>query len=162
MKQIIGIEIPRRNPLCTKGQEPFQPGVPYLSFLTESPKGLVRSDFCEKCWGSDLPAGSVAEWRGRVPLKTEKQAPVNRNERALELLKLALHEQNKEEAFILGLYLARNRVLALRKEATINNLQVNLYEDPNTEEFYPIPKLSLSQIQTNAIQETLAKKFQDG
>lgn len=160
MKQIIGLEIPRRNPLCSKGQEPFEPGAAYLSFLVETPKGLQRLDFCEKC--SPFETETVAEWRGRVPLKSEKRMPVNRNERALELLKLALHDRNKEEAFVLGLYLARNRVLALRKEAVIDQQPINLYEDIATEEIYPIPRLTLSQLQSSGIQEILAKKFQDG
>jgi len=158
MNPSFRIEIPRRSPNCCHGQENFQPGMEYHSFLTEDEKGnLLRKDYCESCWKEAAGEGRVTSWSSKVPTKKGgKRLPIDRNERALELLKESLSKEEAPEAFVLALFLARSRYAALRKELPEGT---SLYEVLATEEMLVVPRVKLSTLQIATIQARLAERF---
>jgi len=129
--------------------------------------GYERRDYTTASWemlnkdGCPFADGYITSWKGTVPEKIEKEDLFkNRDEKAAQLLKESLsddREEKRENAFILSLYLARKRLLVLRKEIQDPKQQsVVIYEDPATEEIYPVPKLTLSSLDIPAIQKRLA------
>ena len=166
--KILQLEIPRRNTVCAKGQEKFSPGTDYYSTLTESNTGdWQRQDFCHVCWDAsehEAAKNAGGYWKSKVPLKQEV-APLsqNRNVRILELLKERLSsgsEDNRAEAFVLALFLARARVVYLRQELQQEDGSfVNLYEVAATEEMLAVKKINLSQLEVGKIQAQLATEL---
>jgi hypothetical protein len=161
IRPLLQQEIPRRKQNCFAGQESFVPGMEYYSLLNEDDAGKwVRRDFCLACWEKFADQKRDASyWKSKVP--EEKKHPkthADKNERALELLVTALQDPNTDtlgEAFILALYLARNKRLALRSQ----DEDVMIYEVLATEELLAVPKLDLSSLQIEKIQETLSSKL---
>lgn len=163
---IFPIDIPKRSQACAKGQEALQSGATYYSLLVEEKEqGQQRRDYCAKCWETvaidDDFLKSKIYWKSRVPSKKEEpQLPQDRDERAFVLLKTALEESNNPEAFVLALYLARKRLISLRKEFNNDKGQVQqLYEVLETEEMLCVNKVPLSSLQIVQIQTQLAKKM---
>ncbi len=156
MKPIIHYDIPRRANVCSQGQEPLKPGMTYHTMLEESPEGeIVRKDFCIECWNSKSFSGTV-NWKSAIP-KPLKPAitPAARDESSMILLKNG--ECDSEEAFVLALYLARRKKIALRKE-TKDKL---FYEVLATEDIMTIHKVPLSQLAIAEIQVRLLDKFKN-
>jgi hypothetical protein len=164
LKNIFQLEIPRRNSQCALGQETFSPGMDYHSLLIEEDSGIQRQDFCNVCWNPEFIAKAKIHWRSKVSAKKEiSSLPHNRDERALLLLKEAIKgesQENRMEAFVLALYLARKKILHIRHES---NKKVNdaliLYEVSDTEEIIPIKKIDLSQIEIEETQKGIANKL---
>ena len=161
MTSFFRIEIPRRSATCFKGGETFKAGDPYYSLVKEEEKEkLLREDYCLACWEkASINKEALTVWKGKVPKKHEKKQPVDRNLKALELLKEALAKDtpdSHQEAFVLALYLVRFRQIVLRKELK-NSL--SLYEVIETEEMLTVPKLKLTSAQTKDLQERIAKKL---
>lgn len=150
------LKIPRRNSACNLGGEPFKAGMEFISHLYEGEKGeMVRKDFCLAC--HPLEKGvPVGLWKGKVPHPKEKKLPVERNARALELLRRALEdEQAAADAFVLSLYLARARLIAARQELDGQTL----YEILATEEMLAVKRVPLSTLEIAKIQTRLAHQF---
>lgn len=168
-KSAFQIAIPRRSYACSQCNEPFAAGKTYYSILGEErvEGDYPRLDYCQACWTkqtkSKTPQYSSA-WSAAVPLKKEaSELPKQRDARALYLLKQTLNQDDKEsnaEAFVLSLYLARRRRLYLRQEMKLQNGHyASLYEVAETEEMLCVPKLALSDLQVEKIQEKLATHF---
>lgn len=157
-KNQFQIVVPRRSQTCSQCGEKFAGGMSYYSSVAESEEEeVVRSDTCEGCW----KGSTGVYWKGRVPVKEEKAkyADLDRDDRALAILKDCLREEGeaaKEEAFVLSLYLARQRRLLSRK--ALNDQQ--LYEVQGTEEILAIPILPLSSLQVEQVQGRIAEKLQ--
>lgn len=121
---------------------------------------FIRKDYCHTCSGSCASQeGVVSSWKSVVPTRKKEQQPFDRNERALELLRACVARdevEEREEAFVLALYLARNRKLLQRKDLSP---EVALYEIAATEEMLPVHKVSLSSLGVAEVQERLARKF---
>lgn len=162
MNPLFRIEVPRRAPACGNCKKILVVGDSYYSVLSLQEKDFpVRIDYCQECWQEHLGKNALGSWKGKVPPKNEKRKTVDRNAKALELLKASLKKEalaDQEEAFVLSLYLARNRQIALRKELSSNT---SLYEILATEEMLVVPKLKLSTLEIDKIQERLAKKFSE-
>lgn len=168
MKNPFQIEIPRRSQSCFAGKEIFIPGMDYYSTLEEDESGnWSRRDFCPACWEKfaceEAFKNSWSHWKSKVGIKKAADLPADRSERALILLKEALAksaEEDKDEAFVLALFLARNKKLALREEVKHSDGSLyNIYEVIATEEMLAVPKLDLSQLQVAKVQQVLAQKF---
>lgn len=161
IKPLLQQDIPRRKQTCFVGQEFFQPGMDYYSLLNEDDTGKwIRRDFCVDCWEKFAERkGEASYWKSKVQAeKKQTHTTADKNEKALELLIEALHSPNAhtlEEAFILALYLARNKKLALRSQEE----NIMIYEVLATEELLAIPKLDLSSLQIDKIQQTLSSKL---
>ena len=157
-KFILQPEVPKRKQKCFVGQEAFEAGMEYYSQLSEGENGkLNRQDFCLSCWEQWKQQGSdqhESYWRSKV-LEEKKRAPIDRNERALDLLKEALQKDDKEEAFILALYLSRNRRLAMRSQ----DERWVIYEILDTEEMLAVPKIELSALQIEKVKGSLVPKL---
>ncbi len=139
----------------------------YVSAILESDQGTLRKDFCLECWTLHQPAFQLENlkgvWKSRIPMKKDESAPsLNRSEKALELLRLAIKEEGENtasEAFILALYLARLKMLAFREEVLQKGEPFYVYEVTSTEEMFCIRKIDLSLLEVQVIQEQIAKKL---
>ena len=164
VKKKVLQEIPRRSRECLSCGIPFKPEMNYVSAVAEQGEGWERKDFCLKCWESSdsRREGSSTYWKATVPKKTKKEISIERETRALQLLKEAVaNEQQTGEAYILALFLVRRRWLILRKEMTQENDQtLGLYEIPTTEEIIPVRKIDLNTIEIETIQKQIAQKLE--
>lgn len=161
--RLFSFEIPRRSRTCTAGGEPLTAGMEYFSMLQEGDNGeWQRCDFCSACWTNAKKQGST-HWKSQVPKEQSKlETQKHRNERALELLRngrQSTTESDIAECFVLGLYLARCRVLALRQQMMHEGERYSLYEVVATEEMLPVRQVPLSQLQVEQLQEQIAKKL---
>lgn len=169
VRNYLQIEIPKRGQLCSKNGEPLHPGTPYYSVLSEDEeKGLARHDYCPACWENFARQETISlarsHWKSKVPLKKEEPTlPKHRDERAMVLLKEAIQqdtEESRAEAFVLALFLAHKRIIVLRQEIRQDDGELAcLYEVAETEEMIWVKKIALSELQTEKIQQELAKKF---
>lgn len=168
-KGAFQIVIPRRAPTCSRAFEPFTPGMEFHSVLKEGDDGeYVRLDYCLKCWEKHREESAqeqiASSWESTVPLKKEaSDLPKQRDARALYLLKETLNHSDSDsiaEAFVLSLYLARRRRLLSRQEMKLaDGRPAMVYEVAETEEMLCVPKLPLSELQVEKVQQALAKKF---
>lgn len=162
------VEVPRRSRVCVSGEEEFSPGMHYYSMLLEGADGnLARQDFCISCWEKarqEWAQKAISYWKSTVTSKKEVDVAANqtRDERACALLKQALSSdslEDKAEAFMLALYLARKRLLYMRQELLQNGSLFQLYEVAATEEMLCVKKIPLSQMQVTVIQQRIAEKL---
>lgn len=173
-KSAFQIEIPRRAHACCECEQEFLPATEYHSAITEvepDPESesqteegeSQRFDYCPACWEKlGCPANGRTHWRGKMPKKREKKEPVNRDDQAFELLRAALDgddDASRSEAFVLALFLARRKVLAMRKEKLRDGRLYQLYEEPATGVMIPVPKVELSQLEVESIQRSIAYKL---
>lgn len=169
-KASFQISIPKRASCCAQGQEPLSSGMDYYSILKEGPEegSYLRYDYCPACWPAVQKQQDKeirSSWKAHIPSKKElSDLPKQRDARALHLLKEIIARQDSQaeaEAFVLALYLARRRKIVLRQEVALEKgKRASLYEVLETEEMLCIPKLSLSELQIDSVQQELAKKFQ--
>lgn len=166
MKGLNQLEIPKRGAHCFNKQEPLAPGMDIYSFLHEQEENqLARNDYCPACW-HDLHATLLAQpnckgyWKSKIELK-KQQPESTRTARALLLLKdlLGKPDSSPEEIFVLALFLAHARLLALRQEFQQEGNNYFLYEVVRQEEFITVKSINLSQIQIETIQKSLAQKL---
>lgn len=172
MTTLFHIQIPKRSKVCFLGQEILSPGMDYYSLLIENnTHEYERQDFCALCWSKFLDTPDPGKktlgkhWKSKVPTKKDApQVPQNRDEQILSLLRSSLTgdmPEDRDESFVLALYLARKRFMLLRKEiAQEDRSIIQLYEIPETEEMILIPKIELSSLQIETIQLKIAKKLQ--
>lgn len=133
-------QIPRRATQCHQCRTPFLPGSEYYSCLGEE-----RTDFCPECFKNP---GTIF-WKGAVPLKREPHT--NRTEEALELLR----ECREEMAYILALYLVRQKALIKRQEVD----DCILYEVCATEEILSIKQVDIAKIDVAEVQKEIADRL---
>lgn len=167
-KTLFQIEIPRRNTQCFHAKETFTASMAFFSLLIEDPEqGTIRRDYCQNCWNlsehNALRTGDHTFWKGKVPQKVDAaRLPTDQNERVFYLLREALLSDDlikHEEAFVLALFLARRRLIALRQERKQEGETFLIYEVLDTEEMLAVKKIELHQLQVEAIQKTLAEKM---
>lgn len=156
-------EIPKRQAHCVAGNELLAAGTIYHSLLLENEEGaIVRQDYCVVCWEQLMKQGipSGTYWKARVAEgKEEPKVPTDRYERALYFLKEAIAKDENEEAFILALYLAHQRVIVKRKETQEEGQWYYLYEIQETEEMLAVKKVVLAHLQIEALQAAVAAKL---
>lgn len=154
------IQIPKRSSTCSIGLEPFEPGVVYFSLLKENEKSEVeRKDFCSACWENthEKHAQSIKYWKSKVVKKNVNAPPPTKNAQILQMLKSSIElEENVEESFVLALYLARMKVLILRKEMRDKDSILQVYEVAQTEEILVVKKIEISKLKTHEIQTKIA------
>lgn len=160
-RMILQQEIPRRKQTCFVGQEAFETGMEYYSLINEDDAGKwIRRDFCLDCWEkwkTENLTPHDSHWKSRVQAE-KKKMPLDHNEKALELLREALQKsctEDQQEAFILALYLARNKKLALRSQ----DERWMVYEVLDTEEVLLVPKLNPAALPVEKIQASLTVKL---
>jgi len=158
--------IPARSRRCCQGREPLGPETPYYTLLQQSENGqFERYDYCEACWTKKRQAQEVAAdatfWRGVVPGRKEQVKDQEElGDRVLELLRDAVSlEDQADEAFVLGLYLARLRKGAARQELLREGQTFTLYEIFDTSEVLCVPRVPLSRLQVDALQQRIASQL---
>lgn len=168
---LFQIQIPKRSMTCSTCLKPFSPGTDYYSLLSEDEnEEKSRADFCPECWHQKSDQMNLKRdakyWKSKVPLK--KLGPVlpeEKNTHIFECLKKSLEDDSqeaKEDAFVLALYLARRRLISLRKEVKEEDGSIlQLYEDLETEEMLSIHKIHLAKEQIETVQERIAKKVNE-
>jgi hypothetical protein len=154
------LNIPRRSLQCDWGGSRFASGDGYYSVVAEGEDGTyTRSDYCVSCWSRVDQRGEVY-WKGKVPETKQKilYADLERDDRALAILQEMLVLGDKEacgEAFVLALYLVRQKKLFIRK--VVKGQQ--LYEIPGTGEVLAVSKVPLSSLQVLDVQKKIAKRL---
>lgn len=149
------LEIPSRSHHCAILGEPLTPGMEYYSELKEDGNGnWIRTDYCPTCWQKKENKPTIY-WKSVIPvsLREKKNENLSTDKDLLEILKNFVHtETEKEKAFMLALFLARKRKLALRQEVKNDlNKQIYLFEILQSEEMLPIEVVPLSQVQIQEI-----------
>lgn len=159
---LFRIQIPRRLSHCCLCEGPFSKGKIYHSVVHTEDGDPKRQDYCVNCWEQvsvEVRQAQGQHWKGQVPEKeTANDEDLSQEERALTLLKNLLAEEEKsatEEAFVLALFLAREKRLVRRSE----NESVIEYEDLASSEFLRVARIDIESLQVEALQERLAKKL---
>jgi len=166
MNSLFTIDIPKRQAQCAGKGERFVPEMEIFSLLTEEEsKKIVRRDFCATCWPQFQQEAQLPHSRGYWKSKIEKKKKISdasRAEQALMLLRLLLNtpEGLEAEIFVLCLFLAHARYLALRKEVQKENGVYDVYELLKQNEWITIKRVQVSQLEIDKIQHSLALKLQ--
>lgn len=157
------LEIPSRQNVCTRCQTPFSAKDICHSLLMESQQIWTRQDLCQPCHDQfdSAKAAIRCTWKTIIPPKgTLSELPKQRDDRAMALLRLAIQNdtpEDRDEAFILALYLMRKRILCFRQEIDQLGERIQLYEVNATEEILPIKKVEKVPIET--VRERIAAKL---
>lgn len=164
---LFQIEIPKRNGQCAGKGERILPGMEYFSLLLSNDiNETVRQDYCIECWPERKEQEgfySKGHWKSKV----DEKIPATSNpksDQAFHLLKEFMKERGRyeEEIFVLVLFLSHAKKLVLRKEFQAEGAVWGLYENPRQEEFFTIKILSLTQLEADRIQKTLAERLLEG
>ncbi len=122
--------------------------------------------FCAGCWEKMQKEKHLPVNRGYWKSKIEsKRALVSsRVERALVLLRDLLKASPLDEAeiYVLSLFLAHARQVALRQEYLEGDSTYQLYEILGLEEYFTIKVLNLTSFQIEMIQKSFAGKLSAG
>jgi hypothetical protein len=121
--------LPRRLSHCVLNTEPFERGDEYVSLLDAEGK---RKDYCTACWSKFEKPTDGHYWKGKIPLKKEKQ--IDPDEKALSAFR---QTTNLKQKYVLALYLQRKQQLIQRTKT--------LYEIPETGEVFDIEKVALTE-----------------
>ena len=165
MNSLFQIDIPKRNLSCCDKGERLLPGMEYYSLLHEdADQKISRKDFCMTCWNQGTVKENFAHnrgyWKSRIEVKKEIN-PSSRIDRALILLKTLIRDQkeHENELFVLAMFLAHARRLALRQEVERDEGKFGLYEILRQEEFVTIRIIPLTHLEIERIQLSLAAKL---
>lgn len=151
--------IPRRNVRCSGCQQLFNPEQNYCSSILEQVDGaIIRQDHCMDC-KPEKTTCDVA-WQGKIPSSaTSLVNEAARCEKALELLRNFTHSEDPEEknqAFVLALYLERRKQIVLRKEIWEGTkVATLLYEYLETGEMLHVPKVALDKLDLTLVAQQL-------
>lgn len=167
MNSIFQLEIPKRNQHCALQGERLLPGMEIISLLSEEDEaGMTRRDYCSECWTQfqnkmNSAISSKCYWKSKIEKKQIVETS-SRIDRALHLLRALLQEGSGKEGeiFVLCLFLAHARQLALRKEFQDNEVNYHLYEILKNEEFLTIKVVPLSQVEIGVWQRSIAEQLQ--
>ena len=91
-------------------------------------------------------------WKAQIPVKPKIQT--NQAQRALELLR-EIYQEQKETAYILALYLQRQKLIVKRQELE----DMIIFEVTDTEEMLSIKKTELTTLDIYHLQAEIAKKL---
>lgn len=158
------IEIPKASQTCSLGLEPLA-GSDYYSALFENDEAgcLDRKDFCLTCWKtfSKDEAFSKAKsfWKSRMPEKSPEKPPKNRQEHVFNSLENLLKQDSEESrrlAYMLTLFLARQRLLILRQEVELDGYKCGLYEIAQQGVMLCVKKVNLQELTNPDLQIKVA------
>lgn len=163
------VVIPRRSQSCAHGGEVLTPGSEYYSVLVDKEdEGIIRHDYCTSCWGAvNGQAVKRSHWKSSVPVKPvaakEAEGFSDKEYHAMELFKKALAGdtvEDRAEAFILALFLSRQRFLHRRQQVRQKDGSVvYIYETADSEEAFYVPVVNLRSVQAEVIQKRLTEKL---
>jgi hypothetical protein len=164
MNSLVQIDIPKRSSYCFHQSEKLIPGMEIYSLLFDGESQRVeRWDYCAVCWEKmqnerQLPVNR-GYWKSKI--ESKKSLASSRVERALILLRDLLRASLPDEAeiYVLSLFLAHARQVALRQEYLEGDSTYQLYEILGQEEYFTVKVLNLSTTQIEMIQKSLAGKL---
>lgn len=165
MSSLSLFNIPKRNKTCCLGEEPFAPGMEYFSVIYENPHSYTREDYCLPCWKKASLKKEAKYWKARVAAaekKEDTQEQDAKNRKALGLLQRLLtspDERSEAEAFVLALYLARQKQLIFRKQLRHAGIPYDLYEQESSGETISIRRMELDKLEVEKIRESLASQL---
>jgi hypothetical protein len=162
MNSLFQLDIPKRSTHCGHQGERLLPGMDIYSLLLEGEQDFKRRDFCATCWTQieKEPDSHRGYWKSKIEPK-KPATEISRPARALALLQELLNTADPDEAeiFVLSLFLARARQLALRQEVQREGSLYYLYEIVGQEQFLTIKAHDLSDLQIEVLQKSLASKL---
>jgi len=166
MNPLRQFEIPKRNARCFYREETFHPGMDVYTLLCQKEgEPFSRRDFCHVCWQERGPLeSSLPEAKGYWKSHIEPKKPPGESskaDKAMALLKelIASSDSSVDEVYILCLFLARAKRLALRKELQKEEISYQVYEILGQEECFAVQVVTLSPPQVVMIQESIAAKL---
>lgn len=149
------IEIPKPCQECSKGSEPLA-GKEYYSalFENEEQSHLERKDFCSACWKAFISESAFSKvksyWKSRMPEKNLAIKPPKSKQEAVFASLADLLKQDTDEArrlsYMLTLFLARQKLLALRQEVELEGVKCGLFEILHLNEMICVKKVPLSEL----------------
>jgi hypothetical protein len=165
MNSLYTLDIPRKSSHCCLQGERFEPGMEmYSLLLEEESEKLSRRDYCSVCWneGRKESDGSRTYWKSVIERK-KNEKDLSRIERGVSILRELLKQPdpNESELYVLCLFLARARQVALRQEYKKEGISYQMYEIIRYEEFLTVKVISLSDVEIEIIQKSLAEKFNE-
>lgn len=163
------VEVPKRSYECAGNKEPLEPGSDCYSLLFDHEKEegqFTRKDYCPACFeaAKESLKSAVTHWKARVPERAKEENIFRtKEEKALILLKELIEscdDQKCQEAFILALFLARQKVIALRREVMQEEGALfQLYEALESDEIYLVKKPNIATIPVSEVQKTLSESL---
>ncbi len=154
-KGLFSLVIPRRSANCTRCAASLEPGTTVYSFVDGDDEAFQRFDLCPTCWKGE--SDSRSHWRAQVPQKKPslRDLFLNRDERALSWFR-TLGADQVAKRFVLALYLARRKRIALRKEVTKKGTLFQIYESADSEETFTVVRPELSVLEVSTLQKEIA------
>ncbi len=161
-------EIPSRGRTCCKGEESLQQDTIYYTLLSiDEATGYQRRDYCAKCWQEEVEAKAIpiqsVHWKATIPKRQSKKVDYAEfGEKALLLLREVVERserQSQEEAFVLGLYLQRLKLIAARQELQREGVNYTVYEVVETAEMVMVPRVTLTAAEISHLQVSLTQKL---
>lgn len=156
---------------CASSGQPFKHGDSVVSLLRKGEEALVRSDYHEHNWSTELSSNTIAIWRTTY---RDPQADIAQEDEGDESpLRAFFFEAVAEEtrsgqakAFLAAQLLRRQRRFRLLKEASQENEdRVLLFLDLNTDSIVQVcdPSLSLGELRQarTALEETLRSESEE-
>jgi hypothetical protein len=164
VKSLTPFVMSRRAPTCTAQGETFAQGNEVFTLLLPQDEGYLRQDYCGRCWKNEqhkppLEKGSI-HWRTIIPPKVEVTKPaLDSDQKALQLLKDALAQQENDLAYVLALYLERRDLLCSCRIVGEDAKLFSFYEIASNGEVLRVPKVDLTGLQTAMLQQTLLARL---
>ena len=148
---------------CALTGRELKPGEFYYSVLSESPDGFKRNDYSAEAW-TGPPDGSIGFWRAKVPESTgKKRAQLVDDSVILEFFNRLSGEQESYKInfrYILGLLLARKKVLKLVGAEREGDREILVLRSPATGEQHRVVNPELTEEQLGAVQTEVERVLQ--
>lgn len=159
----VRIDIPKRGSACHRCSLQFSSGKTLISRLCLNNKGeIYRFDSCCECQEhSSMEKGEISSWKTTVPNEKKTFGVKQKEEIAKETFENLVREGNGPPAkiYLLALYLERRRLLVRRGALQEDGADVLFFESVQTGDLYPVPLMSVNQIELNEIGEDLKNIF---
>lgn len=148
-------KIPRRSKVCLICQKSLVAPLAVQSLIKGEEDAPIREDYCLDCFDEKkLAQESWGHWT--IELK-EKQKELSFDQRAMELFKEKVEQGEMKAALFLAQYLQRKKQLIHRKE--IKKEGFLFYEDPLSEELYPLEKEETSLTDLQELKKIVLKEL---
>lgn len=153
MRPFFQIVIPKRTASCFHCKAAFAEGQEIQSQLMEKKEGWLRQDVCVPCF---TPLESAIIWKhtmgGEEKVLPEHRDHISHTLKLLQELIVSEEVSAHEEAYLLALYLVRQKVL-------VHRIRAGLYENLETGEMYLVPKIDFADFSPHAVQLRLQEKI---
>lgn len=150
-------DMPRRGETCTACGHAFEIGETFRAFLSESPTGYERQDFCTTCPPPGM-LGVLAAWTTRRPQPATKKAqPFDREAmyKFFQRLRDADEPEKLQFRFVLALLLWRKKVLKFVRSDEAEEVETWEFAETRSGETFHVRRPPLREDQIEQLSEQL-------